>query len=837
MAILQTLTGIWRDLTLAGRSLAKARAFTFVCMVTLGVGMTPIIAIQYAARIFTTPPPLVNGHAPTELVEFMTTPPPGQPRGTSEWSYPDFVDLGNAQTGVSITGWAIGDASVTLPDSKSAATVQTMFVSSNYFRTIGIALTRGPGFTSPDTSDPVVILGHTFWQKHVHADPEIVGTLLTVNGVPHIVAGVTPETFTGHLAQQDAVIFLPLGRHPNLLGATNARFDRGKPFVNIHGRLSPNVSVAQASAAVGALTAQLAREYPATNESRAGIVVQYYPGGSIANTESRILYGIVNTIATIPLLVVCLNVSSMVLVRSAMRERELSIRLALGASRRRLIRHLLAEAVVLAALGGTLASIALLNIPPLVAWWLGTPLPRQLQTALQVDAGTLAISVGLCLATSLIFGLLPALRFSRVALMTVLKDEAGTSGIRAGRIHRVISALQVAAAVPLLVLSFMQVERMRATASADLGFDAELLYAAPLKIQTVAGENADFLIRKVRAGLTQATGVTSITVADGLPLDYRFRTARVSAEAAPPAAPRIASTTVTRVGEAYLDTMGIALLRGRGFTTDDAAGTPMVTVISKALAAALFADRDAIGQHLRFDASIDGKPATHTLTVIGVTADFPTSQMSTAREQLLLPLAQHPNVQGDSVSVYEDVPLTPTVMLIVRSAGGEPAAKVTATLENALREVDPDFSRASIETGVSLRKRSMDDFFNHAGVAAIGGCVTLLLAAMGIYGVVGLMVSSRTREMAVRLTLGASRRRVVAMILFDVVKFVAPGVVVGVIGTVALVRLQGGITVSTVEPLAYVAGATLAILTAVAASFIPARRAASVPPVVAMRSL
>ena len=234
-----------------------------------------------------------------------------------------------------------------------------MFVSSNYFRTIGVALARGPGFVTPDTTDPVVILGHTFWQKRAAADPDIVGKTLTVDGVAHIVAGIAPEAFSGHLTQHDAELFLPLARHPNLLGAKSARFDRGKPVVNIHGRLSPGVSVAQASAAVAAFTSQLAKEYPATNETRAGIVEPYYPAGSLANTESKILYAILNAVASVPLLVVCLNVFSMVQVRSALRERELSIRLALGASRRRLVRHLLAEAVILAALGGTLASIAL----------------------------------------------------------------------------------------------------------------------------------------------------------------------------------------------------------------------------------------------------------------------------------------------------------------------------------------------------------------------------------------------------------------------------------------------------------------------------------------------
>jgi hypothetical protein len=239
-----------------------------------------------------------------------------------------------------------------------------MFVSSNYFRTIGVALARGPGFVTPDT-DPMILVN--FWQNTLGSDPDIVGNTLTVDGVAHIVAGIAPEGFSGHLAQHDAELFLPLARHPNLLGARSARFDRGKPFVNIHGRLSPGASVAAGERGRG--RPHRSRWVSGHQRIQAGIVVQHYPGGSLANTESKILYAILNAIATVPLLVVCLNVSSMVQVRSAMRERELSIRLALGASRRRLVRHFLAEAVILAALGGTLASIALINIPPLVAWW------------------------------------------------------------------------------------------------------------------------------------------------------------------------------------------------------------------------------------------------------------------------------------------------------------------------------------------------------------------------------------------------------------------------------------------------------------------------------------
>jgi predicted permease len=528
----------------------------------------------------------------------------------------------------------------------------------------------------------------------------------------------------------------------------------------------------------------------------------------------------------------------MVQVRSAMRERELSIRQAIGASRGRLIQHLLAEAIVLAAVGGTLASLVLFNIAPVVSWWLDEPLPPELQQALRVDLSKLAFCAGLCLATSLVFGWLPAMRFSRPVIMTVLKDEAGTGGVRAGRAHRLTTALQVAVAVPLLVLSAMSLDRVRATATADLGFEADLLYAAPLTLETVNGENGGIRLRRVRDSLARASGVASVTVADGLPLDFRYRLARVSTQTEAGVAPTVVLAHATRVGDGYLDTMGIALLRGRGFTIDDGASAEMVTVISKALADKLFPGPDAIGQRLTFEAPGDKDRTPHMLSIIGVTADFPTSQMSTDREQLLLPLAQYPDVRRDSVRVSDDRAGLPTVMLIARSAPGEPPTKVTAALENAIRELDRGFNnRGSIVTGVRLRQYSMNDFLNGVAFAGISGGIALLLAALGIYGVVGLMVATRTREIAVRVTLGASRSRVIGMILFDVVKLVAPGVAVGLLVTAALVRLQGGISISNIEPLAYVAGAAIAILVAVLASLAPARRAASVEPMAAMRSV
>jgi hypothetical protein len=431
-------------------------------------------------------------------------------------------------------------------------------------------------------------------------------------------------------------------------------------------------------------------------------------------------------------------------------------------------------------------------------------------------------------------GWLPARRFSRPAIISSLKDDAGVGGIRAGKIHRLTAALQVAIAVPLIVMASISLDRIRATAMNDLGFAAETLYAAQIGLRDTTPDAASFRVRAAQDALAQAAGVASVTVADGLPLDFSGRTNRVSRETAPDVAPRFLRAHVTRVGDDYLETLGIALLRGRTLVANDRAGGEMVTVISRALADELFPDADAaeaIGKRLTLEA---GPQSIHTVTIVGVTADFPTSQMSTERGQLLLPLAQHP---------------APAVFLIARSTPGEPADKMTAALENAVRGVAPEDAAplatgdgvryAPVITGVWLRENSMNDFLTQSIVGFVAGGVILTLSALGIYGVVGLMVATRTREIAVRIALGASRRGVVAMVLLDVVKLVTPGIGIGLILTVALMRLNSenmGIPLSQVENLAYVVGGAIALLVAVLASLAPARRASSIQPMIAMRS-
>jgi len=830
------LGGGRRDLAHAARSLARARTFTFVCVVSLGIGMAPVIAVPYGARIFETPPVGLNTDG---LVEIVTT-QVGPRAAANNWSYPDFVDLRDADTGIAIIAWIGGQSEVTFPgeDDRPAS---TLYVSSGYFSAIEVALIQGPGFNEamhdPLNAQPAVILGYNFWQNRLSADPDIIGKALTLDAAPHVVVGITPELFRGHQFE-GRELFLPLETHPRFMTDDSVRFDRSDEWIHLHGRLSPGVGMAQASAAVSTVTSQLARQYPSMNEFKAGAVEPYHPLGAIARSQILIIQAVVLTVPSIVLLVVCLNLGGMMQVRSALRERELSIRRAIGASRGQLVRYLLSEALILAGLGGTLASLVLFNLPPVVSWLADGGLPAQIREALRFDLYMATISIGLCLAASLAFGLLPAVRFSRPAIITALKDDGGGGGLRVRRAHRVTAALQVMIAVPLLVLGCISLDRVRATATADLGFDSDSVHAARLNLDGLTDEDAGFRIRSLVESLATAGGVASVTVADGLPLDFRYRMTTASVEGDPDVAPRLVSVHVTRVGEDYLNTMAIPLLLGRGFTVDDQAGADMVTVVSKTLADRLFPNSaaEAVGQRLTLGTE---EGTQRTLTIVGVSDDFPTSQMSTERAQMLLPLAQHFGLRWNGVPLVDDRGGLPNMMLIARSADGEPPLRLSATLENVVREFDPDFTSSGIVTGVWLRQNSMNDFLTQSAVAGVAGGVILVLAALGIYGVVGLMVATRTREIAVRIALGASRRRVMGMILIGVVKLAMPGVAVGLVITALLVRLNGvdmGIRLSSAESLGYVGGAAIAILVAVLASLGPARRAASVPPMVAMRS-
>jgi predicted permease len=824
---LDALHSIKRDLVHAVRSLAKERAFALVCVISLGIGMGAFVALLTFNRMISAPARGLNADGLTELLVL----PLGPLRAKAgvwaleRWSYADYRVLRDANTGMAITGSSmeVSQFGAETPDQKTPPPrVATLYVSANYFRTLGVSLARGPGFDpaidDAPSAEPRVVLSHAVWERRTGSDPEIIGKSVPIDGVPHTVVGIASDGFRGHFhffQAPNSMVFIPLERHPRLRANPNLRNDRTVDWVRIHGRLDPGVDIKRANALVSATVTGLAQQYPASNEFKAATVEPYSSLGAAGRPESRRVFSVMLGLAGAVLVIVCLNISGMMLVRGANRERELSIRAALGAGRRRLIQHLFFEAVLLACAGGALSAFVLFGIPAIGGWWMGVPVPQELD----LDAVGIAISSGLCLLVSVLFGLLPALRFSRPNLSPALKDDAGGGGRQTIRVHRVAAMVQIAIAVPFLVLSGVMFDRVR---TAELGFPTDGLAAARVPA-TVGPEK----VRRVRDNLQQASGVRAVAVAEGMPVDFDERLFRVAATNDA----KFVTAQATRVGENFLETIGAPLVRGRTITAADRLMSAPVAVISEPLAAQLFPATEPIGERVTVTLE-EGRE--QTLTIVGVSADFATSQLTTERPQILVPLPEA---------------LAPTVFLIVRGAPGD-EPKLKAALESALRELGveavPGVAFPGIVTGQDLVEKSVGDLIAESTVVALAGGVVLVLSALGIVGVVGFMVATRTREIAVRMALGSTRLRVFRLIVSDTVRLVIPGVAGGLLLGAVLIRTMedvmgtpltvGPTPLGVMEPLIYMAASTIAVSVALLAGLPAARRATSVQPMVAIRS-
>jgi putative ABC transport system permease protein len=826
------------DLLRAVRTLLKARAFTAVCVVSLGLGMGVVIAILLLMRMVFAAPPAIT---PDDLVELVIR-PSGQLRaqaGTAiidTWSYPDYLDVGDAARAMAITGWSRGEGLYQPGDQGAAIPVSTMYVSSNYFSTIGVTLPRGPGFTPVDDAsraEPEAVLGHRVWEVRFGSDPNIIGRAITINQTQYVVVGVTPEGFRGHVNGLDDAYFqlwLPLSRHPRLLATESARFSRDAPWMRVLARLSQGTNVAQADAMVQSAMAALAERYPTSHQQKTGGVEPYFPPGARLRSQMSFARLMMFGVSGIVLLVVGLNISGMMLVRSAMRRQELAVRVAMGASRWRLMRYHLSEALVIAVFGGILASALLFGGPVIVAWAFDMWGPAL--DLFKPDPWLVLQCIALCFVTSLILGLLPALRFSRPSIIAVLKNDSAGSGQRVGRLQRFTAAAQAGLAVPFLVICGVHLDQARVTALADVGFTPKGLYAARLSLSAITEteDEQQLFVRTVQQNLVQAPGVVSVSVGDGVPLDFIYRNARVSREDTSD----FVTAHTTRIGPGYLETIGSRLLAGRTIDANDREGADRVVVLSDPLARQLFAASDPLGA--RVVLSLTGGER-QTYTVIGVTADLVSTQMGNPRPQIFLSLAQHPAT---------------TVVVIARGAPSDPSMRgafhnaiaggLRTVSGQALRQgagqAEPETVFRELITGEWLIENSRSDILTMSAAGGLAAGVALVLATLGIYGVIAFMVATRTREIGVRVALGASRGRVLRDVLGDALKLVVPGIGAGLALAILWVRLtdpswypMGG-----VEPVIYSLAAATAFFVAVLAGIPSARRAAAVQPMVAMRA-
>jgi predicted permease len=822
------------DFLHAVRTLVKARAFTAVCVASLGVGMGVVIAIMLMSRLIIGIP---SGVDDEQLVEFIIRPEGAlkAQAGTAmidDWSYPDYLDVRDGASGMLVTGWSRGAAQVRLPGQTTTAEPPAMYVSSNYFSTIGVTLTRGRGFTSADdasVAEPEAVIGHRIWQVRFNSDPDIIGRAVTINQTEYTIVGVAPEGFRGHVAGLDdgfTVLWLPLSRHPRLSGDDSVRLKREASLVRIVAKLPPETTVPQADAMVKSLMSAVAARYPSINREKIGGVEPYFPPGAAVRSQVRSVLVVMFGLASMVLLVVGLNLSGMMLVRSAMRQRELAIRMAMGAGRWRLMRYHLTEAFALAVLGGGLASALLFGVPIVAAWWFEFYGPEL--DLFTPDLWIVLQCIGLCFVTSLVLGWLPALRFSRPAILAALKNDASGGSRRVGRLQRLTAALQAGIAVPFLVIGLIRVDQARVTALAEVGYNPYGLYAARISLPAISNtdEAQQRFVRTVRDTLAQASGISSVTLGDGLPLDFIYRDTRIARQGDS----TFIQAHTTRIAPGYMDTLGIRMLAGRTIDVNDGAAAERVVVLSEPLARQLFPDGNPLGERVSF--ALAGH-AQQTYTVVGVTADLVSTQMGNPRPQLFISLEQHP--AETILAIARGNPSDPSVRRAFETALGYGAGQLQ---QRGGQPGGGDVMLRDLITGEELIENSYSDILTQGAASGIAASVALTLATLGIYGVIAFMVATRTREIGVRVALGASKMRVLRDVLVDALKLVVPGIALGLMVGAFIVRVAdptwyplGG-----VEPLVYTLAAMIAFAVAVLAGIPSARRAAAVHPMEAIRS-
>jgi predicted permease len=807
------------DVRLALRGLLRSKGFAAIAVfsIALGIGVNAAF-FTFVQATWMQPVPGVNGA--DRIVEILST---SQGSEAAEWAYPDFLAVREAKTPIAlVVGWKPRDGSLTIGDSSEQ--VRVIYASPGYFQVLGVTPARGRAFLPTEDGapgqHPVAVLSYDLWQTRFDGDEDIVGSTIVLNRVPHTVVGVAPEDFKSHrLLRSGTDLWVPLMQHPLAADEDNFVRDRGMRWVEVLGRLREGASVGEANAALSTVFARLAEEYPETYEGRGARALPFGSIPAMGRSDSLLGTAALFVLVGLVLLIICGNVAGMVLARSATRGREIAVRVALGSGRGRLIRHLMVEAIVLAASGGALGVLMAFWVMDIVlATTVGAELPPAID--LSPNALVLAFSLLATLATTLVIGLFPALRFSRPEIISSLKDDAGGGSRRVGRVHRWAASAQAGVALALLITCGLFVRSLGAMQQRDLGFEPAGLLITRIDLSREgheAPEEAQLFLDRLREAVAAVPGVASVSIADGIPLDLSGNFTRVSRADLPEDEGVRVTVEFTRVSEGYFQTIGTPILRGREFRPTDGPASEPVAVVTQSLAEQLWPGEDALGRRARFPLiNVDTRP----YTVIGV---VPNVASSTATRDI-------PHVFAAVRQAYYA-----RNMIVVRGAAD--STTLVRSIQAAILSVDPTLPIPEVITSESLVQRSTSSHRLNATTAGGFGLLALVLSAIGVYGVVAFGVASRTREIGLRMALGATRAGVLKGVLGDAVRLSLPGLVVGALlaAAMSVIAQSELIGLSPLDPVSFGAATATLFVIVVLASLVPARRAAKVDPMEALR--
>ncbi|WP_163991390.1 ABC transporter permease [Pyxidicoccus caerfyrddinensis] len=799
-----------QDLRYAVRGLLRDRAFTLAAVLALALGIGANSAVFSVVNgVLLKAPPFAE---PDRLVDVSNTFGRVGRTGltSSVVEYREYRELPRVFSSVA----AFTDDDVTLTGVDTPRHLHIVEATASFLPTLGVTPVLGRGFTEAEETpgqDRVVVLTHKTWRTHFAEDPGVLGRTLQLDGVPYTVVGVLPRSVE-YPAGSD--LYRPFAPDPELASEEK----RDTRFLEVMARLKSGVTMEDAAKDLSRVSLSLAEAHPKYQVGRRSIGLKSLEDEVVGDVKGTLwlLLGAVGFV----LLVACGSVANLLLARAAARGREVSIRAALGAGRRRLVAQFLTESLVLSVAGGALGLLlAMWGMDVLLAV-VGEGLPRAADVRL--DARTVLFTTGVSLLTGLVFGLVPALQSSRADLSAAMREGArGTAGGRSGRLRSTLVVTQVSLALVLLVGAGLFGKSLLALLSVDTGFTPEGVLTGQLSLPGASYESPERQVafsRELLGRVQGLPGVESAGLTNALPLGMSI-TFGFAIDGRTKAPDEIWPAVQLRtVSPGYHRVLNVRLREGRMLQETDGPDAPWVVVINKAFADAYWPKGDALGQRLKLN-----RPDAQWTTVVGIVEDV----REWALDRPTPPMAYY--------SLYQ-VPST-GLALAARARAGNPEALRTA-IEAELRAVDRNVPLFNVAPLMRLVDDSIGARRLSALLMGLFAGTALLLAALGISGVIGYSVAQRTREMGIRMALGAARRDVLALVLGQGLKLAGLGVAVGLVLSLGLARLLNSLLygVTAYDPWTFAGVAALLAGVALFATWLPARRATRVDPIIALRS-